>query len=411
MIPACYDGRRRQYGAKDGPRCQTDAAHCTCTLDLRSPPSTGQQPRSDQIRSEVHRIAAQRAGHAVTAATRSCSARPSAIVGSRSALVTRSTARSSRVERPTRAACSCRPLLNTTVMTPPFAPAAMTWSLVRMYPLAWSVSPLPLPLDAPLRTAIVTTDGRTASAIVEAEQPLTLTELLVWCTTTPPTPPATRAITTPAAGRSHRRRSGLRTTSPEDVGGGVAGLATELSGTVHCIPSATSEGGPAVAPSNLMHKSWNIAVHPDLRPGREQRRYRPVDDQRIAAASTAAPLSAQCSPMGASRLPLRRRSAQKTSPAAAVASTEPTTPRTWVVIPPPSCPGPLTFSCAAASPSEEEMCQSPNNADETTAAAAVPQLRARVASSTPRKASSSGTTVCNGIDTRASSNAAPKLLW
>src|SRR5674536_153771 len=62
MIPACYDGRRRQSGAKDGPRCQTDAAHA---------PSIQGHPQAagSNQRSEVHGIAAQRAGHAVTAAT------------------------------------------------------------------------------------------------------------------------------------------------------------------------------------------------------------------------------------------------------------------------------------------------------------------------------------------------------
>jgi hypothetical protein len=128
-----------------------------------------------------------------------------------------------------------------------------------------------------------------------------------------------------------------------------------------------------------------------------------------AEASTLSPFVAQCSAAGASSEPLRRRSSQNTTPDAAVNST---VPRTAI-----SCadrPRPTALPIAwllAASPSDGSTCQMPNSADDTAVAATVPRSRRSRPHSTPRKATSSSSTVPSGMSTNAVSSACAQSRW
>ena len=89
-----------------------------------------------------------------------------------------------------------------------------------------------------------------------------------------------------------------------------------------------------------------------------------------AAARTPSPFVAQCSPIDASRLPLRRRSSQNNTPARPVNRTVPSTEMTWPDVPFPTVL-PIAWS-SAARPSDGSTCHKPNSAEETMVAVSVP---------------------------------------
>src|SRR5581483_6475588 len=114
-----------------------------------------------------------------------------------------------------------------------------------------------------------------------------------------------------------------------------------------------------------------------------------------AAASAPNPLTDQCSAIGAIRLPLRLRSQLKTNPAAAVAITANVTPASMPMAPPPSSR--VNPTLLLVNPNDVAMCQRPNSSEPATATPRNPHARFNAPCSTPRKASSSGITVCNGM--------------
>ena len=120
------------------------------------------------------------------------------------------------------------------------------------------------------------------------------------------------------------------------------------------------------------------------------------------AASTPSAFVAQCRPAGASRLPLRRRSSQNTTPARPVNRTVPSTDTAWPDDPVPTVL-PMAWS-SAARPSDGSTCHNPNSADETLVATQVPCRRRSRPHSTPRNATSSNSTVPTGISTNAVSS-------
>src|ERR1700677_2856383 len=119
--------------------------------------------------------------------------------------------------------------------------------------------------------------------------------------------------------------------------------------------------------------------------------------QTSAAARAPSPFSDQCSAIGAIRLPLRRRSQLKTNPAAPVANTAKVTPASIPAIPLPNSRVKPTL--LLVSPNDVATCQRPNSSEPTNATPRNPQARFSAPCSTPRKASSSGITVCSGMTT------------
>ena len=105
------------------------------------------------------------------------------------------------------------------------------------------------------------------------------------------------------------------------------------------------------------------------------------------AISAPSELVAACSSIGVTRWPLHRCQARNTTPAAVVNSTVPITA--------PEVPS--AFVTAGPDPNDGSTCQSPNSPDDTSVARHQPPPTS--AGRTPRKASSSSTTVPSGIRT------------
>ena len=121
--------------------------------------------------------------------------------------------------------------------------------------------------------------------------------------------------------------------------------------------------------------------------------------QTRAAARTPRPFVAQCNPMGASRLPLARRSSANRTPATVVKATVPRTVSSSRRLLPRAPARSAVFVRARSRAGS--TCHSPKRTDETEVAQTGPWSYARRPHSTPRNATSSKTTVASGTATRA----------
>src|SRR4051794_21223550 len=119
--------------------------------------------------------------------------------------------------------------------------------------------------------------------------------------------------------------------------------------------------------------------------------------QTTADARTPNPLAAQCSATGANRVPVRRRSSARSTPARAVpttvAHTTATARRRDVALP-------ATAVLVRIRARAGRTCQTPNRTDDTAVAATDPYVTSTNPHTTPPNAHSSSTTVDSGITTR-----------
>ena len=138
---------------------------------------------------------------------------PIAMTGSVRETSALSTARSVCGSRPVIVAGALCPSENWTSTDPPLAATAMTWLLVRMYPLDRMTSPDPVPLPPLPRAEMVTTEGMTLFATEVTSHTLSWLELAVLAGAAedfvaamiaPPATPPTTSAPTSAAGSSHR---------------------------------------------------------------------------------------------------------------------------------------------------------------------------------------------------------------